>query len=91
MEDFEIRDGIELIKNAIETAKENMDEILQPYFEIYEHLECIEEIQDAYDIDTKIDFESAKENAIRSCIENDSDFSEIGDGFKNLIADLESW
>lgn len=91
MKKSEIKQGIKSIKEAIIIVRESIDEKLQPYEYVKEHLEAIEEIQNESGIDCGIDFETVLCDALRSCIYDNPDVEEINSQFEILLDDLESW
>ena len=78
---------MELIKNA----REEEEKILNPWYEIVELLNKIENIEEDNMIDTNIYFDTVKDDTIQSCIDNSYEIEQIFDSFETLISDLECW
>jgi chromosome segregation ATPase len=91
MKKSEIKDGIKSIMDSINTAKENIEEYLQPYEEIKNHLDEIQSIEEENGIETGLDYEMVANDTLRSCIEQSGDIEDITNQFDYLISDLESW
>lgn len=91
MKKSEIKQGIKSIKEAILVVRESIDEIIEPYENIEEHLVEIQEIQNKAGIDCGIDFEMVLCDALRSCIYDNSDVEEINNKFESLLGDLDLW
>lgn len=91
MKKSEIKDGIKSIINAINTARKNIEEYLQPYLDIKNHLDEIQSIEENNGIETGMDYETIAIDTLRSCIEQSRDIEEITEQFDYLNSDLENW
>lgn len=91
MRKSDIKQGIKLIIEAINTAKDNIEEYLQPYVDIKEHLEAIQSIEEENGLEAVIDYETILDDILRNCINNSGDIQEIENQFEILMADLENW
>lgn len=91
MKKSEIKDGIKSIVNAIATARENIEEYIQPYKDIKEHLDAIQSIEEENSIDLGVDYEAMENDALRSCITESGDIQEIEEQYDYLLGDLENW
>lgn len=94
MEKSEIKNGIQLIIEAIKTARENMDVYLKPYKDIKEHLDIIQSIEKENGIETGLDYEIVADDTLRSCINKNGDNEDIQNievQFSILLVDLGNW
>ncbi|MBY6838762.1 hypothetical protein [Clostridium botulinum] len=91
MRKSEIKQGVKSIMEAITTARENIDEFLQPYKDIKEHLEAIQSIEEDNGLETGFDYEEIENDTLRSCISESGDIQDIENQFEMLMSDLENW
>lgn len=91
MRKSEIKQGVKSIMEAITTARENIDEYLQPYKDIKEHLETIQSIEEDNGLETGLDYETIEDDTLRSCISESGDIQDIENQFEMLMSDLENW
>ncbi|MBZ9693355.1 hypothetical protein [Clostridium sp. M14] len=91
MRKSEIKQGVKSIIEAIITARENVDEYLQPYKDIKEHLEAIQSIEEDNGLETGFDYEEIENDTLRSCISESGDIQDIENQFEMLMSDLENW
>lgn len=91
MRKSDIKKYIKSIIESMNNARENMDEYLQPYKDIKEHLEAIQNIEEENGIDLCVDYEAIENDALRSCITEGGDIQDMEDSYNSLLEDLENW
>lgn len=91
MKKSEIQESINSIIDVLKTARDNIEEILEPYEDVKENLEEIQQIEFDYDIETGIDFEAALNDTIRSCVETSGDIEAMHDAFGEFYDKLSEW
>ena len=91
MKKSEIKMQVNGIMELIKNAREEEEKILNPWYEIVELLNKIENIEEDNMIDTNIYFDTVKDDTIQSCIDNSYEIEQIFDSFETLISDLECW
>lgn len=91
MKKSEIKSGVRNIITVIKNVRGQIDDMLQPIYEVKKHFDAVEELETKYDIECDTNFDEVIGVAINNYMNDNEQISEIDSAFNNLISDLEDW
>lgn len=91
MRKTEIKSRLQDIIDTIQAFRDDLHDILEPYYVIESRLDDLYEAQEQTGIILEVDYDYVQESAFRDIVKANDMWSNIGLEFNNLICDFEEW